>query len=75
MSLVNILAKALSSERSAILSAFPFRKSYNSGFYRLFHLRAQSRSFPGGFQELSYGGMLFMGGSSQVKFLTSRLTG
>ena len=27
MSLVNLLAKALSPERGAILSAFPFRKS------------------------------------------------
>jgi len=35
MSLVDLLAKALSPERGAVLSAFPFRTSYHTGFYRL----------------------------------------
>ena len=46
MSLVNILAKALSPERGVILSAFPFRKSYRFSFFRSRFTSAPSREVP-----------------------------
>ena len=76
MSLVDLLAKALSPERGAILSAFPFRMLYRFGFCRSFFTSAPSREASRVVsRELGCGGMLLTGGSSQLKFSIPRLTG
>jgi hypothetical protein len=46
MSLVNLLAKALSPERGVILSAFPFHMSYRVAFCRLCFTSASSQEAP-----------------------------